>query len=218
VDPLLAFAAALLALRLAGDLAGRYRARKAPQLAAWAGSLFAYAIASGALAWGSAAGWGDTTFRVYYLFGGLLTAALLGAGSLLLVGQRWVVPVVLVYVGLAVGIALAEPLTSPVGGETIPEAQQHLDFVPMRLLAVLGNSLGTIAVITVAVLTFRGRPFANTLIVLGVLAAAGTGLSGLGVAETSAFIAAGVVLLYGGFVQASRKRDDRRLDVQSKAI
>jgi hypothetical protein len=218
VDPLLAFAAALLALRLAGDLAARYRARRAPQLAAWAGSLFAYAIASGALAWGSAAGWGDTTFRVYYLFGGLLTAALLGAGSLLLAGQRWVVPVALVYVGLAVGIAIAEPLTSPVGGETIPEAQEHLDFVPMRLLAVLGNSLGTIAVIAVAVLTFRGRPFANTLIVLGVLAAAGTALSGLGVAETSVFIAAGVVLLYAGFVQASRKRGDRRLDVRGHPV
>jgi hypothetical protein len=218
VDPLLAFAAALLALRLAGNLAARYRTRRASQLAAWAGSLFAYAIASGALAWGSAAGWGEVTFRVYYLFGGLLTAALLGAGSLLLVGQRWVVPAVLVYVGLAVGIAIAEPLTSAVGGESIPEAQQHLDFVPMRLLAVLGNSLGTVAVITVALLTFRGRPLANTLIVLGVLAAAGTGLSGLGVAETSVFIAAGVALLYGGFIEASKKRDDRRLDVRSHPV
>jgi hypothetical protein len=173
-------------------------------MGAWAASLFAYAVASAALAWGSAYGWDDVSFRVYYLFGGLLTAALLGAGSLLLVGQRWVIPVVLVYVGLAIGVAIAEPLTSPVSGEAIPEAQQHLDFVPMRLAAVLGNSLGTIAVVAVAVLTFRRRPFANMLIVLGVLAAAGTGLSGLGVAETSVFIAAGAALLYAGFVQAGR--------------
>jgi hypothetical protein len=205
VDPLLAFAAALLALRLAGDLASRYRARRAPQLAAWAGSLFAYAIASAALAWGSAAGWDDTAFRVYYLFGGLLTAALLGAGSLLLAGQRWVVPVALVYLGLAVGMAAVEPLTSPVSGEQIPDAQEHLDFLPVRLAAVLGNSLGTIAVVGVAVVTFRRRPLANALIVLGVVAAAGTGLSGLGVAETSAFIAAGALLLYFGFIQAGRR-------------
>jgi hypothetical protein len=203
VDPLLAFAAALLALRLAGDLAGRYRVRRTPQLLTWAASLFAYAVASAALAWGSAYGWGEAAFRVYYLFGGLLTAALLGAGSLLLVGRRWVIPVVLVYVGLAVGIAVAEPLTSPVSGEGIPDAQAHLDFLPMRLAAILGNSLGTIAVIAVAALTFRRRPLANSLIVLGVLAAAGTGLSGLGVAETSAFIAAGAVLLYAGFRAAS---------------
>jgi hypothetical protein len=205
VDPLLAFAAALLALRLAGDLAGRYRVRKAPQLAAWSGSLFAYAIASAALAWGAAAGWGDVAFRVYYLFGGLLTAALLGTGSLLLAGQRWVMPVALVYLGLAVGVAIAEPLASPVGGTAIPEAQEHLDFLPARLLAVLGNSLGTVAVLTVAALTFRRRPLANGLIVTGVaVAAVGSGLSGLGVAETAAFIAAGALLLYLGFIQAGR--------------
>ena len=33
---------------------------------------------------GAAAGWNEGSFRAYYLFGGLLTAALLGAGSLLL--------------------------------------------------------------------------------------------------------------------------------------
>jgi hypothetical protein len=205
VDPLLAFAAALLALRLAGDLAARYRLRRTPQLAAWAAALFAYAIASAALAWGSAAGWDDVSFRVYYLFGGLLTAALLGAGSLLLAGQRWAYPVALVYVGLAIGIVIAEPLATPVSGSSIPEAQEHLDFLPARLAAVLGNTLGTIAVVGVALLTFRRRPLANALIVVGVLvAAAGSGLSGLGVAETSGFIAAGALLLYVGFIQASR--------------
>jgi hypothetical protein len=219
VDPLLAFGAALLALRLAGDLAGRYRVRRTPQLAAWAASLFAYALASGALAWGSAAGWDDVSFRVYYLFGGLLTAALLGTGSLLLAGQRWAVPVALIYVGLAVGIALAEPLTTPVGGTSIPDAQEHLDFLPARLAAVLGNSLGTIAVVAVAVVTFRRRPLANSLIVAGVtVAAAGSGLSGLGVAETSAFIAAGALLLYFGFVQAGRTRNHGPVDVQSQAV
>jgi hypothetical protein len=219
VDPLLAFAAALLALRLAGDLAGRYRARRTPQLAAWSASLLAYAIASAALAWGAAAGWDDVAFRVYYLFGGLLTAALLGAGSLLLVGQRWVIPVALVYAGLACGIALAEPLSAPVSGESIPEAQEHLDFVPARLLAVLGNSLGTLAVLAVAVLTFRRRPLANALIVAGVLvAAAGSGLSGLGVAETSGFIAAGALLLYLGFIQASRTRAETRRAPRAEAV
>ena len=219
MDPLLAFAASLLALRLAGNLASRFRARRTPQMGAWAASLFAYAVASAALAWGSAYGWDEVSFRVYYLFGGLLTAALLGAGSLMLAGQRWVTPVALVYVGLAVGIAMAEPLTSPVSGEAIPEAQGHLDFVPMRLAAVLGNSLGTIAVVAVALLTFRRRPLGNTLIVLGVVAAAGTGLSGLGVAETAAFIAAGALLLYLGFVQSGRApAAKRQVDARSHPV
>jgi hypothetical protein len=84
VEALLAFAAALLSLRLGAMLAGRWRARRRLELAAWSGALLAYAAASGALAWGAAAGWDSRSFRVYYLFGGLLTAPLLGLGSLLL--------------------------------------------------------------------------------------------------------------------------------------
>lgn len=207
MEALLAFAAALLALRLAGDLVARYRARHAPPLAAWAASLLAYAVASGALAWGAAAGWDDRTFRVYYLTGGLLTAPLLGAGSLLLRGQRWAAPLVLVYAGLALGIAVSVQLTAPVSGTAIPEAQAHLDFVPARLVAVLGNSLGTLAVVVVALLTLRRRPLGNWLILSGVaVAAAGSALAGLGAAETAAFIAVGALLLYAGFLAASGER------------
>ncbi len=50
------------------------------------------------------------------------------------------------------------PLTAPVTGDSIPEAQEHLDLIPARLLAVLGNSLGTIAIVAVALLTIRRRP------------------------------------------------------------
>jgi hypothetical protein len=205
VEALLAFAAALLALRLAGLLLGRWRVGGEAQFGAWAAGIAAYAAASAALAWGAASGWSDAVFRVYYLCGGLLTAPLLGIGSLLLVGRRWAAPLGLLYVGLAVGVAVAVPLTSPVGGESIPDAQQHLDFFPARLLAVLGNTAGTIAVVVVALLSVRRRPVGNSLIVAGVaLAAAGSGLAGLGVAETAAFIAAAAVLLYAGFVYSPR--------------
>jgi hypothetical protein len=201
VEALLAFGAALLALRLAGDLAARYRSQHAPQLAAWSASLLAYAVASAALAWGAAAGWDDRSFRIYYLAGGLLTAPLLGTGSLLLRGYRWAAPVALLYAGLAIGIAITVPLTAPVAGTAIPEAQDHLDFVPARLAAVLGNSLGTVAVVAVALLTLRRRLLGNLLILAGVgVAAAGSAVAGLGVAGTAAFIAAGVALLYAGFV------------------
>jgi hypothetical protein len=202
---MLAFAAALLALRLASALARRWRARRAPELAAWSASLFTYAVASAALAWGAAAGWDEASFRLYYVCGALLTAALLGVGSLLLVGWRRVIPVALVYVGLALGVGITEPLAAPVSGESIPEAQDHFDLVPARVLAIAANSLGTLAVVGVALATFARRPQGNAFILAGVAcAAAGSTVAGLGVAETSLFIAIGVVLLYLGFVAGGK--------------
>jgi hypothetical protein len=109
--------------------------------------------------------------------------------------------VTLVYCGLAAGVLLAEPLTAPVTGSEIPDAQDHLDFFPARLLAVLGNSIGTVAVVAVALATIRRRPRGNALILAGVaVAAVGSALVGLGAAGTSASIAVAAALLYGGFV------------------
>ena len=74
MNTLLAFSAALVALRLAGALAKRWRATRRPELAAWAWSLAAYAIAAAAIAWGEAAQWDSRVFRVYYAAGALLVS------------------------------------------------------------------------------------------------------------------------------------------------
>jgi hypothetical protein len=207
VETLLAFAAALLALRLAGGLAARWREQRAAHFAAWSAALLAYALASASLAWGAAAGWDDRAFRAYYLFGGLLTAPLLGVGSLLLTGRRWAAPLGLVFAGLAVGVAISAPIVEPVSGTSIPEAQEHLDLVPARLVAILGNTLGTAAVVVVALATFRRRPLGNALVLAGVaVAAAGSAVAGLGEAESAIFIAVAAVLLYAGFLGASGLR------------
>jgi hypothetical protein len=201
VEALLAFGAALLALRLSGLLATRWRARRTPHLAAWSAGLAAYAFGAGAIAWGAAAGWDDRAFRASYLFGGLLTAPLLGAGSLLGAGRRLAGPVVLLYTGLAVGVAVAVPLTAPVTGTAIPDAQAHLELFPARVLAIAGNVAGSIALVVVALLSLRTRPLGNTLLLAGfTLAAAGSALSGLGASETAAFVALAAVLLYAGTV------------------
>jgi hypothetical protein len=201
VNVVLAFATAIVALRLAADLVVRRRSSPQPGMLAWAAALGAFALAAAAVAWGSAAGWDDRSFRAYYLFGGMLAAALLGAGSLLRTGRAWTAPIVLVYVGLAIGIVIAEPLTAPVSGEGIPDAQAHLDLVPARVLAIAGNTLGTLAAVGVAVATFRGRPMGNSLLLAGIIAAAvGSALSGLGATESSGALLAAVILLYAGVV------------------
>ncbi len=201
MDVLVPFAAALLSFRLAAELVRRYGRRRTPELLAWGASLGAFAAASAALAWGAAAGWDDRSFRVYYLFGGLLTAALLGAGSLLRAGVRLAGPAVLVYAGLAVGVAVAVPIDPAVTGASIPDASAHLAFVPARALALVGNIGGTVAAVGVAVTGLRRRPVGNTLIIAGVIvAAAGSALAGLGEGGGSVFTAVAAVLLYAGFV------------------
>jgi hypothetical protein len=98
-------------------------------------------------------------------------------------------------------VALAMPVHGTFAAHGIPAAQHHLAFLPARLLAILANVLGTLAVVTVALRSIRQRPLGNVLIVLGVAAAAtGSGLAGLGAAGTSLGIAAGAALLYAGFV------------------
>ena len=201
VDALLAFAAALITLRLSADLFRRFRVGRFPAHAAWAAALAAFALASGALAWGAAAGWSEPAFRVYYLGGALLSAALLGTGSLLLAGRRQVAVVALLYVGLAVGVALAMPLAGDLSGSDVPDAQDVLDLWPARILAIVGNALGTLAVVVVAVTSFRRRPLGNVLILAGVVVAAlGSALGGLGVGALAPMLALAAVLLYAGFV------------------
>ncbi len=199
MEALLAFGATLLALRLSGLLLRRRRVTGEAHLGAWSAGLAAYALGAGALAWGAAAGWDGAAFRAYYLFGGLLTAPLLGAGSLLGTGRRWAGPIVLAYAGLAVGVAIAVPLTAPVTGSSIPEAQAHLDLFPARILAIAGNVAGSAALVGVALLTLRRRPLGNSLLLAGfALAAAGSALAGLGASETAAFVAVAAALIYAG--------------------
>ena len=198
MDVLLSFAAALVSLRLAGPLA---RGRRY----AWAAGLVSFAAACAAMAWGAAHDWDAPAFRVYYLAGALLSAPLLGLGSLSLAGKRWAGPLALAYTGLAIGIAAAMPVHGSFSGTNVPRAQDHLDALP-RVVAIAGSSLGALAVIAVAVLTLRRRPLGNALIVAAVgAAAAASALTQTAVAAAAACFALAAALLYAS-VTASRPR------------
>ena len=71
-----------------------------------------------------------------------------------------------------------------------------------RVAAVGDESTARAAdLLAVALRSIRRRPLGNSLIVLGVAAAAaGSGIAGLGAGGAAVGIAAGAVLLYGGFV------------------
>lgn len=201
MDALLSFAAALVSLRLAGPLV---RARRY----AWAAGLASFAAACAAMAWGAAHGWDAPAFRVYYLAGALLSAPLLGLGSLSLAGKRWAGALGLAYAGLAVGIAAAMPVHGSFSGTQVPHAQDHVDTFA-RVVAITASSLGSLAVVIVAVLTSRRRPLSNALIVAAVAAAAGaSALTQTAVAAAAACFALASVLLYAS-VTAARARTTR---------
>jgi hypothetical protein len=187
VDVLLSFGAALVCLRVAGVLlrAGRF---------AWAGGLASFAAAAGAMAWGAAHGWDPAAFRVYYLAGALLSAPLLGIGSLLLWGRRWAAPLGLVYVGVSIGLAAAMPVHGRFA--SVPRAQAHVELLP-RIVAIAGSSLGALAVVVVALATVRRRPLGNALIIASVGAAgAASALTQTAVSAAAACFAAAALLLY----------------------
>jgi hypothetical protein len=156
------------------------------------------------MAWGCAHGWDARAFRVYYLAGALLSAPLLGIGSLQLWGRRWAGTVGLLWTGLAVGIAIAMPVHGTFTGTSVPHAQDHVGTVA-RVAAIAGSTLGALAVVVVAVATARRRPLANALIVGSVAAAAAaSALTQTAVAAAAACFAAAALLLYAGVSAAPR--------------
>jgi hypothetical protein len=78
------------------------------------------------------------------------------------------------------------------------------------VLAIAGNTLGTLAVVVVAALTFRRRPLGNALVLAGVgVAALGSALGGLGIGALAPLLAVAAALLYAGFVAPGRPASDR---------
>ena len=87
-DSLLPVAAALVALLFVFLLARSYWQRPAGQKALWAAGFAFFAVATVCEAVAQRAGWTPTLFRTYYLAGGVLTVAYLGAGSAWLLLRR----------------------------------------------------------------------------------------------------------------------------------
>lgn len=65
-----------------------WRAKRRPNLLAWAVALAMFALASGAAAWGLLFGWSGGSFRTYYLFGAVINVPILALGSIYLMAPR----------------------------------------------------------------------------------------------------------------------------------
>jgi hypothetical protein len=210
----------------------QYGARRRPYQLAWGIALSMFAVASLALTAGVAAGWSPFSFKVYYLFGAVLNVAWLALGTVELLasrgvpGDRGVVPrrtgaLRRAYVaGLAaftvvsvVLVAVARVTPADLAGRLLPEGKEFLP-VSVRVLAVVGNVVGTVIVVGGAVASglamrsrrdLRPRFEGNLLIALGVLLAASGGVFAfLASSDKLALgLALGASVMYLGFRRAS---------------
>jgi hypothetical protein len=196
----------------------QYAQRRRPYQAAWGVALSMFALASLALTLGVATDWTPLDFKLYYLFGAMLNVPWLALGTVLLLATRrgaraYLACLVAFSVASVVLLALAPVTDADLAGQLVPEGRQFLP-VAVRVLAVVGNVVGTLVVIGGAVSSglamrhrreLRPRFEGNLLIALGVAIAAGGGVfafldqSG----KLGASLALGACVMYAGFWRAS---------------
>ena len=136
-------------------LGGKIRSK---HLLAWLVSMLAFAVASVALWAGAAFGWDIATFRVFYLFGAILSVPPLGLGTLYLLSSektadRCAIAVAAASV-FAIGVLAAAPTTGRLSAIGLPNGADVFTALP-RLLAAIASIAGSLVVIGGAIWTLQ---------------------------------------------------------------
>lgn len=198
----------------------RWWVRRSRHELAWTASLTLFAAGAFALFVAIVLGWTPLSFRLFYLFGGVLTVPTLALGTIYLLGNRRIGDTAALIVALigafAAGVVLTAPLRAPLDPDRLNEGRVMFGLGP-RLLAAVGSGLGATIVIGGALwsvgrlLARRGglvQPVAaNLLIALGTLLISfkrpfveltGSDETGLAMA-----LAAGLAVMFAGFLIAN---------------
>ena len=233
----LAAAATLVALGFGLSTLDRWLRRRRPHELAWMVSLAMFGAGSLALWWAESTGWGNGSFRAFYLFGAVLNVPWLALGTVYLlagaeIGDRvrgWLV----LLSGFTVGVVLVAPTRVQVGGDELPTGKDVFGVAP-RVLAAVGSGVSALVIIVGALWSawrvWRGRvptlgavrtiasprrlALGNVLIAAGtlVLSASGTLAGRLGKDRAFAVtLLVGIVILFAGFLVASAS-PQRRTD------
>jgi hypothetical protein len=222
----LSLLAALLAAAFAAVVFARWWRSRRPAFLAWAAGLAVFAIAAGAQAVGEHSGFTPASFRVFYLFGGVLGVAFLGLGTIHLLAPprvaRGCTVGLLVLSGIAAVIVAVVPVDAARlqdGPGFLGEAIGGRAAVPLRILAALLNIAGTLALVGgsgwSAYRFWRDgagvdRVLCNVLLTAGALViAAGLSAARLSSAAASlrvlgAYEAVGISMMFAGFLCLGR--------------
>jgi hypothetical protein len=216
----LAFLATAVATLFAQATLVRFTKDRRPQDLAWTISLAMFALASAFLATGVSTGWDNGLFRLFFLFGAVLTVPWLALGTVyLLWGKERGCRVqwgLVFFSGLAAGVLFTAPIDGPVHGTAIPVGSEVFGVFP-RVLAAVGSGVGAVVIIGGALWSAwrfararqpgnGRRAAANVLIALGTLVLSSGGLIQGFAGKDEAFVitlATGIVVIYIGFLVAS---------------
>lgn len=179
--------------------------------------------------WAESAGWGNGSFRLFYLAGAVLNVPWLALGTVyLLAGERvgnrvrwWLV----FLSGLTVGVVGFAPTETTVTGTELPTGKDVFGVAP-RVLAAVGSGVAALVIIVGALWSawrvVRGRNpslgaqrsvpaprrlvLGNLLIATGTLVLSGSGSLAGRLGKDRAFavtLLVGVAVLFAGFLVAS---------------
>ena len=230
----LAFLATAVATLFAQATLVRFTKDRRPQDRAWTIALALFALGSAALAVGVSTGWDNGTFRLFYLFGAVLSVPWLAMGTVHLLVRPAVAHRIEIGLILASGVAVGVLLTAPmetVHGTAIPVGKEVFGVFP-RVLAAVGSGVGALVIIVGAVVSAvrfarnrsapgnGGRALANVLIAVGTLILSSGGLIQGVAGKDEAFVlslATGISVIYAGFLVADRASGSRTAPVPAGA-
>lgn len=225
--------AAVVAFAFAASLGRRFLRRPRIHLALWSAALLMYALASLAVAAGALAGWSRTLFEIYWILGAVLNVPLLAAGEVLLLWRgRFLEAAVWVAVAFVAAYTIAVTRGAHMDlaalQEQLPSGKDVFgDGSPAHRLPQLISIPSYLVLVGAAAWSawrMRGRPelrdrFTGTLLVAvgaTVTAAAGSAFAAVGnLPAFSVSLLAGVALMFGGFLRATRPRPAVERDERS---
>ncbi|HEY0388507.1 MAG TPA: hypothetical protein VGC71_08705 [Gaiellales bacterium] len=164
--------AALVSLACTVVVAGRALRRPVrPPLVAWTIGFALFTVATAALWYGAARGWSDTTFRLYYLSGGILVVAYLAVGELLLVAParratRLIAATMLWITFASAAAVIAADVNGAqlaAAGATPPNGAMGGPWT--TILAAALNTAGTVVLLAGSIASARRRRDARPLLV-----------------------------------------------------
>lgn len=221
----LASGATVVSFAFAAATFERWLRRRRRHELAWSIALALFACGSLSLWAGAATGWGELTFRLFYLFGAIVNVPFLALGTVYLLGGRrrgdaWAA-VVVVACAFAAGVLAVAPLTGSIQADVLPRGSEVFGPLP-RVLAAVASGVGATVVLVgalwsaVGLLSRHRRPGArtravgagrlaggNVLIATGTILLSTSGLLNSVLGEMEAFavtLTLGITVLFAGFL------------------